>query len=57
MEGDEKLAMFVRYAYVGTYHKVEYRTTGSDCPAQLSANCNRSPTQNGLNANFQYSTQ
>ena len=33
------LAMFVQYMYVGTYHKVEYRTTGSDCPVQRSANC------------------
>ena len=33
------LAMFVQYKYVGTCHKVEYRTMGSDCPAQHSANC------------------
>ena len=27
-------AMIMRYVYVGTYHKVENRTMGSDCPMQ-----------------------
>ena len=32
-------AMIMRYVYVGTYHKVENRTMGSDCPMQRWDNC------------------